>query len=108
MIYSSVNRFYFIVRLIPVTDSAQFWTSFGSCETLAPLDARPDCGSGEPGNMSVERTDTRVLIYSHDSFGLGHLRRCRTIAHALVGDGGCLYSLRGRRLSGQLTRIKSP
>lgn len=27
-----------------------------------------------------------VLIYSHDSFGLGHLRRCRTIAHALV-DG---------------------
>lgn len=27
----------------------------------------------------------RVLIYSHDSFGLGHLRRCRRIAHALVG-----------------------
>ncbi len=27
----------------------------------------------------------RVLIYSHDSFGLGHLRRCRAIAHALVG-----------------------
>jgi len=26
----------------------------------------------------------RVLIYSHDSFGLGHLRRCRTVAHALV------------------------
>ncbi len=26
----------------------------------------------------------RVLIYSHDSFGLGHLRRCRTIAHTLV------------------------
>ena len=29
--------------------------------------------------------DTRVLIYSHDSFGLGHLRRCRAIAHELVG-----------------------
>lgn len=28
----------------------------------------------------------RVLIYSHDSFGLGHLRRCRTIAHALVDE----------------------
>jgi predicted glycosyltransferase len=28
----------------------------------------------------------RVLIYSHDSFGLGHLRRCRTIAHAIVED----------------------
>ncbi|HEX2891008.1 hypothetical protein [Vineibacter terrae] len=27
----------------------------------------------------------RVLIYSHDSFGLGHLSRCRTIANALVG-----------------------
>ncbi len=26
----------------------------------------------------------RVLIYSHDSFGLGHLRRCRAIAHHLV------------------------
>lgn len=26
----------------------------------------------------------RLLIYSHDSFGLGHLRRCRAIAHALV------------------------
>jgi predicted glycosyltransferase len=28
----------------------------------------------------------RVLIYSHDSFGLGHLRRCRAIANAMVGD----------------------
>ena len=27
----------------------------------------------------------RILIYSHDSFGLGHLRRCRAIANALVG-----------------------
>ncbi|MDY0871762.1 glycosyltransferase family protein [Dongia rigui] len=26
----------------------------------------------------------RVLIYSHDTFGLGHLRRCQTIAHWLV------------------------
>lgn len=28
---------------------------------------------------------SRLLIYSHDSFGLGHLRRCRAIAHHLVG-----------------------
>ena len=28
--------------------------------------------------------DASVLIYSHDSFGLGHLRRCREIAHSLV------------------------
>jgi predicted glycosyltransferase len=26
----------------------------------------------------------RILMYSHDTFGLGHLRRCREIAHALV------------------------
>ncbi|QRM53884.1 glycosyltransferase family protein [Sinorhizobium sp. BG8] len=30
--------------------------------------------------------DARILMYSHDSFGLGHLRRCRTIAHSLVED----------------------
>ena len=29
--------------------------------------------------------NARVLIYSHDTFGLGHLRRCRAIAHELVG-----------------------
>ena len=34
--------------------------------------------------MRGPRADLRVLIYSHDSFGLGHLRRCRAIAHALV------------------------
>ena len=27
---------------------------------------------------------TRILIYSHDSFGLGHLRRCRAIASSLA------------------------
>lgn len=34
--------------------------------------------------MSDRPTANRVLIYSHDTFGLGHLRRCRAIAHALV------------------------
>ena len=34
--------------------------------------------------MRTSRKDGRILIYSHDTFGLGHLRRCRTIAHALV------------------------
>ena len=29
---------------------------------------------------------TRILIYSHDSFGLGHLRRCRAIASSLARD----------------------
>ena len=34
--------------------------------------------------MTSETEARRILIYSHDSFGLGHLRRCRTLAHALV------------------------
>ncbi len=33
-----------------------------------------------PGKLD----DARVLMYSHDTFGLGHLRRCRAIAHSLV------------------------
>ena len=34
--------------------------------------------------MKAGKKDGRILIYSHDTFGLGHLRRCRAIAHALV------------------------
>ncbi len=34
--------------------------------------------------MAHKSDARRILIYSHDSFGLGHLRRCRTLAHALV------------------------
>ena len=36
--------------------------------------------------MSRSARDRRILIYSHDTFGLGHLRRCRAIAHALVEE----------------------
>jgi predicted glycosyltransferase len=43
--------------------------------TLAAVSRRQD----------IKRLDhARVLIYSHDTFGLGHLRRCRAIAHAIV------------------------
>ena len=34
--------------------------------------------------MTERLEKARVLIYSHDTFGLGHLRRCRAIAHSLV------------------------
>jgi len=34
--------------------------------------------------MTKRADQSRILIYSHDSFGLGHLRRCRAIAHHLV------------------------
>jgi predicted glycosyltransferase len=30
------------------------------------------------------RDHVRILMYSHDTFGLGHLRRCRIIAHHLA------------------------
>ena len=43
--------------------------------------------------MALGRKNKRVLIYSHDSFGLGHLRRCREIAHSLVGAIGNLTVL---------------
>lgn len=36
-------------------------------------------------DLELTRLDqTRILMYSHDTFGLGHLRRCRAIAHAIV------------------------
>ena len=34
--------------------------------------------------MPASGRSKRVLIYSHDSFGLGHVSRCRTIANAIV------------------------
>lgn len=34
--------------------------------------------------MAKRAKNSRILIYSHDTFGLGHLRRCRTIAQSLV------------------------
>ncbi|MHA1538256.1 MAG: glycosyltransferase family protein [Alphaproteobacteria bacterium] len=34
--------------------------------------------------MVAKKRGARILIYSHDTFGLGHLRRCREIAHSLV------------------------
>jgi predicted glycosyltransferase len=36
--------------------------------------------------MAARLDQSRILIYSHDSFGLGHLRRCRSIAHSLVAQ----------------------
>ncbi|ALG73934.1 membrane protein [Azospirillum thiophilum] len=35
-------------------------------------------------SIHPDRTPPRILLYSHDTFGLGHLRRSRTIAQALV------------------------
>jgi len=43
--------------------------------------------------VSNRRNHKRVLIYSHDTFGLGHLRRCRAIAHSLVDADASLSVL---------------
>ncbi len=52
--------------------------------TPRPSTGPPANGSGgRPGPVRGS-SSYRVLVYSHDSFGLGHLRRCRAIAHALV------------------------
>ena len=36
------------------------------------------------GATGLPQAGPRILIYSHDTMGLGHLRRCRAIAHYLV------------------------
>jgi predicted glycosyltransferase len=43
--------------------------------------------------VTDRRDHKRVLIYSHDTFGLGHLRRCRVLAHALVDADASLSVL---------------
>jgi predicted glycosyltransferase len=43
--------------------------------------------------VSGRRDHKRILIYSHDTFGLGHLRRCRAIAHSLVDADSSLSVL---------------
>lgn len=54
-----------------------------SCDTFRAYTA-PITKNEKGPDMTRRADDARILIYSHDSFGLGHLRRCRTIAHALV------------------------
>ena len=47
----------------------------------------------------------RVVLYSHDSLGLGHLRRNLALAHALAQD---LPALSGRDVAGLLVRGLTP
>lgn len=49
------------------------------------VDSKADAGF--PKAASRRRRGARVLIYSHDTFGLGHLRRSRAIANAIVDEG---------------------
>src|SRR5246127_2389571 len=44
-----------------------------------------DCGGGpRAAGVNEQLRPKSVLISSPDTFGLGHLRRCRAIAHSLV------------------------
>src|SRR3954447_2361735 len=47
------------------------------------MQAFPFAAAGPPFSR---QSLARVLIYSHDTFGLGHLRRSRAIANALAGE----------------------
>ena len=47
-------------------------------------------GYREPRISRARRAARRVMFYSHDTFGLGHLRRSRALATALTeGDANC-------------------
>jgi predicted glycosyltransferase len=50
-------------------------------------------GNGEGTRVMRRFEHARIMMYSHDTFGLGHLRRCQAIAHALVKDYGGLNIL---------------
>lgn len=62
-------------------------------------------------NMSLSITDTksdrapRILLYSHDTFGLGHLRRSRALAAAITqaDTGASALILTGSPVAGRFT-----
>ena len=45
-----------------------------------------DAGGRAGALGAAAKTGARVLMYSHDTFGLGHLRRSRTIANVLASE----------------------
>lgn len=59
---------------------------------------------GSSGTVQEKRAP-RVLLYSHDTFGLGHLRRSRTIAGALTAADDSLSALilTGSPVAGRFT-----
>ncbi|KAB7616394.1 hypothetical protein F9L33_04365 [Amylibacter sp. SFDW26] len=47
----------------------------------------------------------RILLYSHDTFGLGHIRRCRTLANAITAsdENASALILTGSPVAGRFT-----
>lgn len=62
-------------------------------------------GSVEAMKKPSDQRPPRVLLYSHDTFGLGHLRRSRTIAGALTNADAGLSALilTGSPVAGRFT-----
>jgi predicted glycosyltransferase len=64
-----------------------------SSESCSPKAQRIGREQSEETLPHQRLDDIRVLMYSHDTFGLGHLRRCRAVAHALVERFKGIYVL---------------
>lgn len=60
---------------------------------------------GHTTGSGLERRAPRVLFYSHDTFGLGHLRRSRTLAAALTASDDQMSALiiTGSPVAGRFT-----
>lgn len=69
----------------------------GLCERGAAATFAPSTGAAMTMRADEASPAPRILIYSHDTFGLGHLRRSRAIANAIVA---CNRGARAMIISG--------
>ncbi|MEO2164429.1 MAG: response regulator [bacterium] len=62
----------------------------GAVLSLAPVSGEPFTGHSKKTSEDVQwrpfGLGTRLLVYSHDTFGLGHLRRCMAIIRKLCAE----------------------
>ncbi|GJE40964.1 hypothetical protein AEGHOMDF_0123 [Methylobacterium soli] len=65
----------------------------GRAGSMMTVLEKPSVTKASHAEGGARRPVRRVLIYSHDTFGLGHLRRSRAIAHALVAGASDLQVL---------------
>ena len=68
--------------------TAQFIARYRLCERASAAIFAPFIEAVTGMRMDEGSSGPRVLIYSHDTFGLGHLRRSRAIANAIVASDG--------------------
>ncbi len=56
-------------------------------------------------DIKAASKSTRILLYSHDTFGLGHIRRSRTLANAITAadDNASALILTGSPVAGRFT-----